>query len=410
MGIQKRNADLAEINGANDDFAVDSLMNFLRKRWSIGSDNKGNYNQANNNNDIGNSYEENNKNTHVAGIGNIGDFGKKRDWSGEDKRWSIGSSNTGNGNQANNNNDIGNSHVQKNKNTHVAGIGNIGDFGKKRDWSSEDKRWSIGSSNKGNGNQANNNNDIGNSHVENNKNTHVAGIGNIGDFGKKRDWSNEDKRWSIGSSNTGDGNQANNNNDIGNSHVEKNKNTHVAGIGNIGDFGKKRDWSSEDKRWSIGSSNKGNGNQASNNNDIGNSHVEKNKNTHVAGIGNIGDFGKKRDWSNEDKRWSIGSGNKGNGNQANNNKNIGNSHVENNKHTHVAGIGNIGDFGKKRGWSNEDKRWSIGSSNKGNGNQANNNNDIGNSHVENNKNTHVAGIGNIGDFGKKRDWSNEDKR
>lgn len=30
MGIQKRNADLGEINSDNDDFAIDSLMNYLR--------------------------------------------------------------------------------------------------------------------------------------------------------------------------------------------------------------------------------------------------------------------------------------------------------------------------------------------------------------------------------------------
>ncbi|XP_063396024.1 N66 matrix protein-like [Mytilus trossulus] len=287
MGIQKRDADLGEINSDNDDLAIDSLMNYLRKRWSIGSGNKGNNNQANNNNNIGNSHEENNKDTHVAGFGNIGDFGKKRDWSNEEKKWSIGSGNKGDGNQANNNNNIGNSHVENNKNTHVAGIGNIGDFGKKRSWSNEDKRWDIGSGNKGNGNQANNNNNIGNSYEENNKNTHVGGIGNIGDFGRKRDWN-------IGSGNTGNHNSANGNSNIGNSEKYNDKNTNVYGVGNIGDFGRKRDWSYEGKRWSIGSGNKGDGNTANDNSNIGNSYEENNKDTNVIGAGNFGNFDGKR--------------------------------------------------------------------------------------------------------------------
>ncbi|XP_076107492.1 uncharacterized protein LOC143075820 [Mytilus galloprovincialis] len=128
QSIQNRNADLGEMNGDNDDFASDTLMNYLRKRdWNLGSGNNGNGNNGNTNENVGNSNTENNKETHVGGMGNNGGGGRKRDWN-------LGSGNNGNGNNGNTNLNVGNSNTENNKETNVGGIGNIGGRGWKRDW------------------------------------------------------------------------------------------------------------------------------------------------------------------------------------------------------------------------------------------------------------------------------------
>ncbi|VDH95360.1 Hypothetical predicted protein [Mytilus galloprovincialis] len=73
QSIQNRNG---EINRDNDDFASDTLMNYLRKRdWKLGSGNNGNGNNGNDNSNVGNLNTENNKETNVGGIGSIGGRG-----------------------------------------------------------------------------------------------------------------------------------------------------------------------------------------------------------------------------------------------------------------------------------------------------------------------------------------------
>ncbi|XP_052074918.1 probable serine/threonine-protein kinase dyrk1 isoform X2 [Mytilus californianus] len=187
MGIQKRNADLGEMNGDNDDFAIDSLMNYLRKRWSIGSGNKGDQNSASGNRNIDNTNTKKSKNTNAVGAGNKRNFARKRNLK-ICKKWSIGSNYKGDGNTADNNTNIDSiSKNNKNKTTNEIGVGNF-------EHSKEKSDWSIGSNNEGNKNSANGNKNICNNQKHNYKNTNVFKAGNVRNNGRKRGWSYKRKR------------------------------------------------------------------------------------------------------------------------------------------------------------------------------------------------------------------------
>lgn len=184
MAIQKRNADPEEIYGRNNDFEKEKRNDFSdirisnrRKRWSIGSGNKGDHNSASGNRNIGNTNTKKSKHTNVIGAGNEKNFERKRNLK-ICKKWSIGSNYTGDGNTADNNTNIDN----KNKITNGIGEGNFEHF-------EENSDWSIGSNNEGNKNSANGNKNICNNQKYNYKNTNAFKAGNVGNNGRKSDWS-----------------------------------------------------------------------------------------------------------------------------------------------------------------------------------------------------------------------------
>ncbi|XP_052074919.1 skp1-protein-hydroxyproline N-acetylglucosaminyltransferase-like [Mytilus californianus] len=130
MAIQKRNADFEEIYGRNNDFEIekrydlsDIRISNRRKRWSIGSVNKGDHNCTSGNRNI-----DKNKITNEIGEGNFERSEVKSDWS-------IGSNNEGNKNTANGNKSICNNQNHNFKNTNVFKAGNVGNNRRKRRWS-----------------------------------------------------------------------------------------------------------------------------------------------------------------------------------------------------------------------------------------------------------------------------------
>ncbi|XP_063448025.1 myb-like protein D [Mytilus trossulus] len=371
MGIQKRNTDLGEINGASDDSAIVFPINDLRKRGShLESGHNGNGNGL---------------------VGNIGGREWKRDWN-------LGSGNNGNGNNGNENLNVGNSKTENNKETNVGGIGNVGGVRRKCDWN-------LGSGNNGNDSNGNGNSNVGNLNKQNNKETHVGEIENIAGHGSKCDWN-------LKSGNNGNFNNTNNNNSsIGNSYADKNKDTKVLGkkLGKV-IIGRKLGWILGKKLgWILG-----NGNNANDTSNIGNAHVENNKDTKVGRIGNARGLGRKLGmilgrklgWVLGKKLgWTLGSGNNGNGHNANDNSNIGSPYAENNKETNVGGIENVRSLGRKLGkilgkelgWIYGKKLgWILGIGNNRNGHKANDNSNISNSYAMKNTDTNVIETDKVG--------------
>lgn len=96
---------------------------------------------------------------------------------------------------------------------------------------------------------------------------------------------------------------------------------------------------------SIGSNYTGDRNTADNNTNIDN----KNKIINEIGVGNFEHPERKSDKS-------IGSNDEGNENSVNGNTNICNNQKHNHNNTNVFKAGNVGNNGKKRGWSYKRKR------------------------------------------------------